>query len=312
MDALTGARILVTGATGFIGSHLVNRLRKERLARLVLVSRHRPSTRSQVETSIAADLRQLSSTTWNELSVPAFDIVFHLGALTPKSKTTPLNPSDVVNTNVQGTLRLLDSLSPRPQRFIFASAVDVFAPSSGIIREFSPVTNSGLYATSKLMGEALVSDWAHQTSCSAVIARIGHLYGPGEKDYEKAIPTFIRAALNSFPLTIHGDGSVLRDLFYIDDVIEALMRAATYPKDEVSSILILGSHHSVSVAEIAQQIVTIVGNGTPIHFDSRREPGNSTRLNTEKMNRLLGSWNRVRLSEGLVAEVEYFKRLASK
>ena len=309
MDALTGASVLVTGANGFIGAHLAKRLRTERLSRLVLVSRHSPNASSDVEVAISKDLTELTSSSWSEMSIPTFDIVFHLGAVTPKTRVDSLN--DVVNANVMGTQRLLESLPTKPHRLVFTSAVDVFAPSNGVIREFSPVRSSGLYPVSKLMGEALVSAWANRTGGSAVIARMGHIYGPGEERYEKAIPNFIRAALDNQPLKVHGDGSVLTDLFYVDDAVEALVRAATFPTEEQSTTVIVASHESVSVVTIAEHIVAIVGGHVSIQFDPLKDAGWGTRFSTEKMRRLLGTWPRVPLRDGLESEVEYFKSLHS-
>jgi nucleoside-diphosphate-sugar epimerase len=191
---------------------------------------------------------------------------------------------------------------------VFASAVDVFAPSQGLIDESSPVRNTELYPASKLMGEALVSDWAQQTGSSAVLARVGHVYGPGEGAFGKAIPTFIRAALEDRPLIVYGDGSTMRDLFYVADVVEALIRTATASFDEKSTVMILAGSSSTTVAALAHQIADIAGKPGLVKFDRDRDGGYSTRFNTEKMKRLIGDWMSVPLSVGLHAEVEYFKR----
>jgi nucleoside-diphosphate-sugar epimerase len=307
MGALSGAHVLVTGATGFIGTHLVNRLRTEELSRLALLSRHPIEEVRGYEVAIAGDLAEIRSTTWSSASSDEFDVVFHLGGAMPRAVDKGPSPGDIVRSNVLGTQSLLGSLQSRPCRFVFTSTVDVFLPSDGVIDETSPTRSTGLYPVSKLMGEALVSNWARQTGSSAVIGRLGHIYGPGEGAFGKAIPTWIRAALEDLPLIVYGDGSVLRDLLYVTDAVEALIRAATVSYDEPSTVVILASSSSTAVAELAQQIADIVGKPGLVKFARDWDSGYSTRFSTEHMNRLLGNWSRVPLRDGLIAEVEYFR-----
>ncbi len=308
MGALNGARVLVTGATGFIGRQLVGRLRGEGLSRLVLLARRPIEGSHGAEVSIACDLADVRSTTWRDASVEAFDIVFHLAASIVKTRTQDPSRADIVRSNVVGTNALLESLQASRCRFVFASAVDVFAPSEDVIDESSPLRTAELYPASKLMGEALVSDWAHRAGSSALIARVGHVYGPGEAAFGKAIPTFIRAALDGRPLIVYGDGSTARDLLYVTDAAEALVRAASASLDEESTVMIVAGSSSTTIAELAHHVAGLAGRPGSVTFERDRDAGCSTRFNTEKMKRLIGEWRQVPLSVGLREEIDYFRR----
>lgn len=308
MGSLSGARVLVTGATGFIGTHLVSRLRTEKLSGLALLSRHRIEDVGADEVAIAGDLAELRGTTWANAALKSFDIVFHLGGAVLTTKDLRLSRDDIVRSNVVGTQALLESMPAKACRVVFASAVDVFLPSTGLIDESSPTGNTGLYPASKLMGEALVSDWASDTGSSAAICRLGHVYGPGEGAFGKAIPTWIRAALEARPLRVYGDGSAVRDLLYVSDAVEALIRAATASYRDRSTLMILASSATVSMAELARQIAGIAGKPELVEFVPEHDSGHSTRFNTQEMIRRLGKWRHVPLRDGLIAEVDYFKR----
>jgi nucleoside-diphosphate-sugar epimerase len=261
------------------------------------------------EVVIAGDLAELQGTTWARASLQSFDVVFHLASAVLKAKELRLNRDDIVRSNVMGTQALLDSLTAKQSRFVFASTADVFLPSTGVIDESSPTGNTGLYPASKLMGEALISDWANETGSSAALCRLGNVYGPGEGAFGKAIPTWIRAALEGRPVRVYGDGSAVRHHLYVSDAVEALIRAATASYPDRSTVMILASSTSVGMAEVARRIAEVAGKPELVEFIPHHDSGHSTRFSTQEMSRRLGQWRPVPLRDGLVAEFDYFKRV---
>jgi len=310
MTQLKDKVILVTGATGFIGSHLVARLSEVVGVKLLLLSRQEQQSTQNNIMWLKGGLRQLNQEYWRSLNIDHIDYVFHLAAFTPK-KSSEANLIDcAINDNISGTRALLQSLPGRPDRFVFSSTLDVYGqPESGEqLTESSRVSPPALYGASKLFCESLISSWAAETGCYCSILRYGHIYGPGEEQYGKLIPATIRNLLAGKAPVIYGDGSALRDYLYVGDAVEATIRAALV-KGNIGPVNIVRGE-SVSLKEIVQLLIRLVGSDMGIDFFLDKPNGNSLRFDNNLMTRELGNWPMTALEEGLAAEVDSFRRLA--
>lgn len=223
MNKLENKVVLVTGAGGFIGSHLADRLSKIPGVKLLLLSRQNRQSRQLDVVWLKGKLEQLTSKYWLSHDIRHIDYVFHLGAFTPKTSAEANRIDRVIDDNISGTRVLIHSLPERPDRLVFSSTIDVYAqPENGeVLTENSKVAPSALYGASKLFCEKLVSAWAKERGCNYSILRYGHIYGPGEEQYGKLIPVVIRNLLANQAPVIYGDGSALRDYLYVGDVVEA-------------------------------------------------------------------------------------------
>lgn len=310
MSKLDGKVILVTGAHGFIGSHLVARLSEFAGARLLLLSRHdRQSIRPNL-VWFKGELAQLTAEYWRAHGVSQIDYVFHLGGFIPKTSSDTNQIDQVVDGNLLGTRALLKSLPGKPARVVFSSTVDVYAPPEAgqVLNETSTVSPQGLYGASKLFCESLVSAWEKERGSNYSILRYGHIYGPGEEQYGKLIPVSIRNLLTNQAAVVHGDGSALRDYLYVGDAVEAAIRAAMVEGNLGPINIVRGE--SVSLKEIVQLLIHLVGSNKEIDFLSDKPNGNSLRFDNGLMMESLGNWRKTDLEEGLRAEVEAFRRAA--
>src|SRR5271157_177835 len=142
MNELDGKTVLVTGATGFIGSHLVSRLAENENIKLVLLARRPYNGKDQKNiTTVIASLDTLTLETWRQAGIPNIDIVFHLAAYTPKSWNDANSINEIHHDNIVGTQTLLESLPSTLRRIVFASSLDVYLiPSaSNLIDESCPI-----------------------------------------------------------------------------------------------------------------------------------------------------------------------------
>lgn len=310
VNDLAGKVVLVTGATGFIGRHVVRRIENGLGARLVLLSRRFPSDVGKGAALVTAALEELSPETWRKAGIEQVHVVLHLGAFTPKTRDAADRVDAVYGDNLIGTRSLLDSLPSVPDVIVFSSTLDVYAPvPDGVaLDETSPLGPTTLYGSSKLFCEHLVQVYARTQGCRAAILRYGHIFGPGEEAYGKLIPHTIRQLLRGEAPTVYGDGKAERDFLYVEDAVEATLRAAVSHNPDVGPINIVRGT-SRPIRDIVEMLANLTGFRGPIQFRSDRPGGPSLRFDNRRMRETLGIWNLVSLEDGLKQEVEHAKGL---
>ena len=283
MNSLSNKTILVTGSSGFVGSKLVSRLIHDG-ANVICLPRNQ---------ELKCDDK--------------IDILFHLGAFTPKTPKMANSIDDIYRSNIMATHSLLQSLPNIPERIVFSSTLDVYAISDNdATTEMSKVDPPSLYGSSKLFCEKLITTFAMQNNCKYSILRYGNIYGPGEAAYAKLIPQTIRAILSNISPNIHGNPNALRDFVYIDDVIEATIRSVTHVTDSIEPLNIV-SGTSYSVEFFVRKIIEIFNSTISINYTDQDILGISRSFNNSRMLDLLGKWNQIAINDGLQKEIEYFK-----
>ena len=304
MNQLEGKVILITGASGFIGTHLAKRLSTVANATLLLLSRRERQSTQANTTWFKGDLKELTKEYWHSRNIGQIDHVLHLGGFTPKQAVDANCVAGVIDDNILGTCALLNSLPGKQQRIVFSSTLDVYSPSGddAVITEESKVEPRGLYGASKFFCEHLVSTWATKHGSKYSILRYGHIYGPGEEAYEKIIPVAISKLLLGQSPTVWGNGSTLRDYLNVSDVVEATIRSAIVDFDIEPTNVVRGE--SVTVKHDVQLLVQLSRRNTNIEFLSHKPNASSLRFKNSRMKKMLGVWPLMSLEEGLMAELE--------
>ena len=310
MNSLSGKTIFLTGATGFIGSHLATRLKRVAGIKLVLLARKPAPINDPSITSITSALEQLTRQTWADQRIDRVDIIFHLGALTPKCPSEGDNADAVYRDNLIGTRALLESLPNTPEKIVFSSTLDVYAPpvEAGILTEESLIDPPSLYGASKYFCEHLIKAYSRRHDCGYAILRYGHIYGAGEGAYTKLIPQAIKTLLKNESPVLYGDGSVQRDFMFVGDAVEATIRAGTSAHQKIEAINVV-SGQSRPVREFVEMLSVIVGFSGGITYLLDKKGGHSLKFSNNRMFDMLGRWELFPLEEGLRREVSYFRTL---
>jgi UDP-glucose 4-epimerase len=303
---------LVTGGAGFIGSSIVDTLvsRGERVRILDDFSTgslaNLGAVRDQVEI-IEGDLRDMRAV---RRAVAGVTYISHQAALrsVPRSIDDPLS-SDAVNTH--GTLQLLLAAceAKTVRRLVYASSSSVYGDSPALpkVEDHLPSPISP-YAVSKL-AEYYCRMYTRLHGLETVSLRYFNVFGPKqspESKYAAVVPLFIQAALRDEPIIVHGDGEQSRDFTYIDNVVEANLKACTAPGvgGEVFNIACNTRH---SVIEIAHTIQGFVGRALTIrHTPARSGDVRHTQASIDKAQRLLHYRPTVGFAEGMRRTFDHF------
>jgi nucleoside-diphosphate-sugar epimerase len=313
VKTLKGEVIVLTGATGFIGQHLLRRLSKEPGIRLVVVSRREVADLGENALLVRTPLEALTAGTWERAGVESVDILYHLAGFIPKSPGDANALEEVYRDNLDGTRVLLESFPAPLRRVVLASTADVYlAPAKNtVLSESSPLGPANLYAASKLFCEELVRQSCRGHGSSFAILRYGHIYGPGEEAYQKVIPQAIRAVLQGESPVVYGDGSAMRDFLYVDDAVEATLRAGSSREAELGPLnVVRGASEPIST--IVESIARLAGFQGEIRYLLDKPPGTSLRFDSTRLRECLGDWDPVPLEEGLRREIEYFKSVGNE
>src|ERR671923_1200284 len=229
-------RVLVTGGAGFIGSNLVRALLERGEAVRVLDNFSTGNRRNLAELDGQIDIVEGELRSYERVhnAVRGVEVVFHLGALgsVPRSVQDPLTSSAV---NVEGTLNvLLAARDEGVRRVVFSSSSSVYGTRDDLpVTEETPPDPISPYGVAKLAAERYcVSFTRVYESFETVVLRYFNVFGPRQSplsQYAAVIPLFVDAITKGEPVTIYGDGEQSRDFTYVDNVVDATVRAADAP-----------------------------------------------------------------------------------
>ncbi len=315
MTGSDGRPVLVTGAGGFIGSHLTEALvRRGRRVRafvrytsrgdLGLLADLPSEVLEQVEV-VAGDLRDQAAVREACRGVAQ---VFHLGALIAIPYSY-LHPAEVVQTNVMGALNvLLAAREAGVERVIHTSTSEVYGTArTPAISEGHPLRGQSPYSASKIAADKLAESFWCAYGLPVVTLRPFNTYGP-RQSARAVIPTIITQALTQDRVRL-GRLDTRRDLTYVSDTVEGFLRAAE-AEGVIGETLNLGTNSEVSVGELAALIVRLIGRPVEIVTDPQRlrpERSEVLRLRSDnrRARRLLGWRPRVPLELGLRQTIEW-------
>jgi UDP-glucose 4-epimerase len=310
---------LVTGGAGFIGSHLVERLLRDRPGTTVRVlddfstgsEDNMPFARAagaRLEI-VRGDIRELPAV---ERAMAGASVVFHQAAMrsVPRSVNDPLGTNA---NNVNGTLHVLEAARrQRVKRVVYASSSSVYGDRPELPkREDQTPAPISPYAVSKSAGEQYAQVWTRLYGVETVGLRYFNVFGPRQdpaSEYAAVIPRFILWAIDGTPLEVHGDGTQSRDFTYIDNVVDANLAAAEAPA-AAGEVVNVGCGDRVSLLAIIDRLEKALGR--PVarrHTPARAGDVPHTLADVGKARALMGYVPRVDFDEGFRRTVEYFRR----
>jgi UDP-glucose 4-epimerase len=297
---------LVTGAAGFIGSHLSEELVRKGFTVLgidnlsVGRSQNLSALNGESFRLLEADVSVLSPDDL-PISLDSITHIFHLGALAdivPSVKS----PTEYFEANVQGTLNILEiARRTKIKKFVYAASSSCYGiPSKYPTPELTTVSPEYPYALTKYLGEELVLHWGKVYDLPVLSLRLFNVFGPRARTsgtYGAVFGVFLAQKRAGKPLTVVGDGSQTRDFTYVADVVDAFILAAK--SDVQNEVFNVGSGGTYSV----NQLVTLIGGDT-VRIPRRPGEPNCTFADITKISNLLGWRPKVSFEEGVKKMLE--------
>ena len=310
-------RVLVAGGAGFLGSHLCERLLQEGNEVLCLDNFYTGKKHNIVHLIGRTDFELIR----HDVTFPIYlevDEIYNLAC--PASPIHyQLDPVQTTKTSVHGAINLLGLAKRLKVKIFQASTSEVYGDpkihpqTEGYWGHVNPIGPRACYDEGKRCAETLFFDYHRQHAVNIKVARIFNTYGPRMDQADgRVVSNFIVQALKGEPITIYGDGSQTRSFCFVDDMIDGFIKLMSSP-DEITGPINLGNANEFSVAELANEIITLTNSSSkvtlcPLPADDPVQRQPDLNLARSHLN-----WSpKVELREGLKKTIQYFDNLLAQ
>ena len=252
-------RILVTGGTGFVGSHLVESLVK--IGATVIVPYRSIDPRSYfitqgLDKKVILAIGDVTDRRRIVDIVTKYEIetIFHLAAQ-PIVDTAFNNPVETISTNVMGTVHILDAAwnSGTVRNIIITSSDKAYGKSSKTYKEDHPLRGDHPYEASKSAADILTQSYVKTYGAPVVTVRFGNIYGPGDLNMSRIVPGIMESALTGRELALRSDGTFVRDYVYVGDVVDGYLFILDNFQTMTGEAYNIASATSLSVIDLIKQ-----------------------------------------------------------
>jgi len=309
-------RVVVTGAAGFLGSHLVDRLLAEGHEVVALDNLITGSRENIAHLEPARRFRFVLHDVTRYIDVPGpVDAVLHFAS--------PASPIDYLKLPIQtlkvgslGTHNALGLAKAKGARFLLASTSEVYGDpqvhpqTEDYWGHVNPIGPRGVYDEAKRFAEAITMAYHRVHGLETRIARIFNTYGERMRLADgRALPAFFGQALRGEPVTVFGEGAQTRSFCYVSDLVEGLLRLLQCDAPGAAEPVNIGNTDEVSILEVAREVVALTGSASEVVF--RPLPADDPHVRRPDIARaraLLGWEPRVPRAEGLARTLDYFRK----
>jgi len=311
-------KCLVTGCAGFIGTNLVSRLLELDDVKIEGVDNLSSSNIKNEDLILGMECENFEyyAIDFSDDAIldcvkdGDYDVVFHLGAI-PRVSYSVENPSETTHNNITKTIELMEACKESNTRFIFSSSSSVYGGADKLPTPSDyPKNPKSPYAWQKSAVEDAIDIFVDLYDLDAVSLRYFNVFGPnqyGDSPYSTAVSAWCNAIKEGKSLRSDGDGEQTRDMCYVDNVVDANIRAANYEKRFRGEKLNISCGDRVSNNQILEKFKERFGDIEIVHAPERVGDVKHTQADISETTRLLGYEPMVRFWEGLDRTFEWWK-----
>ena len=310
LNKLKGLNVLVTGADGFVPSHLCELLVNNQSNVTALIKRNSSGFFKNID-----HIKNKIKVVWADTQDPNrlidvtknVDIIFHLAAQSHVGHSLH-NPYETVMNDISSTLNVLEAARKNDvKRVVHAGSSEIYGnPIQVPIDESHPLNPRSPYAAAKASSEHLLQSYFHTYGLPVVMSRFFNIFGP-KQGLDQVMPKFILQALNNKNITIYGNGNQTRDYTYVLDAVKAYSLLGVTPGIE-GKVINFGSGRELKIKNIAKLILTLTNSKSKLTFDKKLRSGETPKLlcNTSNAKKLLKWQTNVDFETGLKQTIDYF------
>lgn len=314
---------LVAGGAGFIGKHLCEGLLKDNF-KVVCVDNFITSNKENISKLISnPNYKFIEHDITKPLQsnkFPEVNFIFHLASPASPNKKSPRSyinfPVETLLVNSIGTKNLLEFSKEKVARFLYASSSEIYGdPLVSPQKEdyngnVSPNGIRSVYDEGKRFGEAMTMAYFRKYNLNVRIIRIFNTYGPFmQKDDGRVVSNFINQAIKNEPLTVYGKGTQTRSFCYVDDMVKGI-KDAMFSEKTKGEVLNLGNPDEKTILELAGLVRKLSNSKSEIIFEDLPQDDPTIRNpDISKAEKILNWKPEVKLEEGLLRTIEYFRSL---
>lgn len=309
-----GKKVLVTGSTGLVGGHIVEKLLEQ--GAIVFITRRSKDFRSyfiekgfdRKTISAACDIKDYNRV-FDVISKYEIEYIFHLAAQ-PIVPTAFINPKEALETNIMGTVNVLEAARhcPKIKGIVLASSDKAYGKKCDSATETTPMAGDHPYDVSKSCADLIARTYANTYGMPIAVSRFGNIYGPGDLNINRIIPGIMEALVFDTTLELRSDGSFIRDYVYVKDVADGyllLMENIDKVKGEAFNF---STGYNLSVLELIDKVSEIVGKKCKYEItNNQKNEIPSQSLNYEKATNILGWKSNYSFEEGMKETYEWYK-----
>lgn len=305
---------LVTGGAGFIGSHLVESLarRGQRVRVVDDFSTGLSSNLAHIEPAPEIIEGDVANAAVIQRAVQGVGVIFHLAALASVQRSIEA-PEDTHHVCASGTLNVLDTARRAGvRRFVYAASSSAYGiPAGEVQTENDPLAPLSPYAAAKLAGEFYAQSFTAAFGLETVRLRFFNIFGPRQRadsPYSGVIALFLAAMNAGMAPVIHGDGLQSRDFTYVENVAQALIKAAEVPGVS-GQVFNVGTGRSITVLDLVANLNRLLGKTLiPKHASPRAGDVRYSLANIERARGALGYEPSVSFEDGLGRTLQWFRQ----
>jgi dTDP-glucose 4,6-dehydratase len=310
MKTFSEKTILVTGADGFIASHLCEHLVSKNAKVIALLRRNSGGifkNLNEIKKSVkikwgdTQDLSLLIDTTKN------VDVIYHLAAQSHVGHSI-YNPHETITNDVLSTLNILEAARKNDvKRVIHAGSSEIYGdPKYVPIDTKHPLQPRSPYAAAKAAAENIIESYFHTYGLPVVMSRFFNIFGP-RQGLDQAIPKFIIQALNQKNITIYGNGKQTRDYTYVDDAVNAYSMLGLTPNLN-GKVINFGSGKEIQIKNLAELIIKLCNSKSKLKFSNNLRTGETPRLlcDSAVASKIVKWKPKYKFEVGLMETINYF------